>query len=243
MSVRPSTALPERLLRRRVADGADELPRRRQAADRTGVLGEPEVREVGVVERHRRAPVDQEHVGWLDVAVHEAPLVRGAERPGDLRADRNRPLDLQRAAGADQPAQVWVLDLAHARCRAGRRPRPRRRSGSRSGDRCSPPPATRAGSARGSCRPRRARRRGSSARPSGRGAGPGRGTPPPCRRERAATRAGTRPPPPRSGAAHASLRSRGPPAIGPPASCMPQEFRTRTLCHRDLCTVGTITTV
>ncbi len=113
MSVRPSTGPAHRLLRSGVADRADELPGLGQAADRARVLGEAEVREIGMVERHRRAPMDQQHVGRLDVAVNQAPFVSGAERARDLGADRDRALDLERAVRADQPAQIRILDLTH----------------------------------------------------------------------------------------------------------------------------------
>ena len=93
------------LLRRRVADRADELAGGRQPADRAGVLGEPEVGEVDVIERLRRSPVDEQDVGRLDVAVDEPEPVRRVERARDLAADRDRALDLQRPGRAQQPSR------------------------------------------------------------------------------------------------------------------------------------------
>ena len=68
---------------------------------------EPEVGQVDVA-----AGVEQ-HVGGLDVPVHEAARVRGVERGGHRGDDRRRQLGLEPALAAQQRAQVLALDVAH----------------------------------------------------------------------------------------------------------------------------------
>jgi hypothetical protein len=58
------------------------------------------------------APRDQ-HVGRLDVAVHEPVRVRHVERAGDLGDQRDGALGLERPAARQQRTEVGSLDVAH----------------------------------------------------------------------------------------------------------------------------------
>jgi hypothetical protein len=54
-----------------------------------------------------------QHVGRLDVAVHEAARVRGVQGRADLADDPRGTQRLERALGHQQPAQVRALDQPH----------------------------------------------------------------------------------------------------------------------------------
>ncbi len=103
-------------------------------------LHEPEVGQVGVVGR------GDEHVRGLDVAVHEPARVRGVQRRADLRDDRRRPRAAPAAPATAGPRRRRAASTATASPRS----RPRRTPAARSGDRATPPSATRRRSARGS---------------------------------------------------------------------------------------------
>ena len=97
------------LLRRDEVGRADELARARDAARGGGVLGQPEVGQVGVVLRL----LGDQHVGRLDVAVHEAAAVRGVERRRDLPDEPHGALGREPALALDELAQVGALHVAH----------------------------------------------------------------------------------------------------------------------------------
>ena len=71
------------------------------------LLGDPEVRQVRV------AVLVDEHVGGLDVAMHEPAPVRGVERARDLGEDVERALGRQPALPAQQRSHVAAVDEAH----------------------------------------------------------------------------------------------------------------------------------
>ena len=109
MSARPSTAPALDLLGGDVVGGADPRAGARQAAGGPEPLRQPEVGEVDVLVVALAADED---VGGLDVAMHQAALVRGVERGGHRRDDAQHALEGQLAA-VDDLAQVGPGDEAH----------------------------------------------------------------------------------------------------------------------------------
>jgi hypothetical protein len=55
----------------------------------------------------------EQHVGGLDVAVHEPSGVRGVQRGRDLGDHRGCPHGVERALVAQQPVQVGAAHVAH----------------------------------------------------------------------------------------------------------------------------------
>jgi hypothetical protein len=99
--VGPPVQRPARdLLGRAEVRGAEEHPGHGQPGRAGGGLGEPEVRQVGVL--GAAGPGLDEDVARLDVPVHQADLVRGVQRGGDLHDEVGRPAWLQRPAVAAQ---------------------------------------------------------------------------------------------------------------------------------------------
>ncbi len=100
-------------LRGDVGGGADELV---GAGDARGV-GEPGDAEVGEHRVHPLAAVHgqggQQHVGGLQVAVHDAVGVAGGQRVGDLRHQQRAGDRRQRAGLAQVAVQVGAVDQVH----------------------------------------------------------------------------------------------------------------------------------
>ena len=92
-------AAPE-LLRRDVIQRAQELPGAGQADGRQHRLAQPEIRQVHVI--GPPGPRVQQHVGRLDIPVHQPRRVRGIQRRRHRRDDRSRPPRRQRALTAQQ---------------------------------------------------------------------------------------------------------------------------------------------
>ena len=111
MSVAGVDRLALDLLGSDVAEGADELAGRGQAADRRGVLGQTEVREVGVV-RGSGEGRDEEHVGRLDVTVDELVPVRGLQRTRDWGGHR-RGSSTRAGPPCEERPKILALDVAH----------------------------------------------------------------------------------------------------------------------------------
>ena len=105
----------------------------------------------------RPVVVDQ-HVVRLDVAVHDAALVREARRAQDLQHDVDRRLGRRRAALADDVLERPALDVLH-RDVVGAVPLAAVEDARRCSGAGGPPRSTpRGGSARRTARPRRSRR-------------------------------------------------------------------------------------
>jgi hypothetical protein len=99
------------LLRRRVVDGADELPGLGLAGNRRAALGEPEVGEEGMVPS---ASVNgQQDVARLDVAMYEGLLVRGVQCVRHLGQDSHGPLWLEWPVGLDGVLEGGAGDVSH----------------------------------------------------------------------------------------------------------------------------------
>ena len=181
-------------------------------------LGQPEVGEVDVLVG---ALDGDQRVAGLDVAMGQAPRMRGVERV--RRAARPaRP----RAAAPSDPRGAAASRgrcprRSASRCTAGRRSRRPRRSARCRRDRSTRPAATPPGTASGSERPRSGARPAASAPPCGPDAGPRRDTPRPCRRDRGAPRSGNSPDwVPMLGAGMVPRPSwRGAPSIRPRVTC------------------------
>jgi hypothetical protein len=93
----PVDAAPLDLLGRDVEDGAHHLAGGGQPAVGVGLLGQPEVGEVGVDLPVPAGGLEQD-VGGLDVAVDQPLGVGGVERGGDLGEDLEGELDPDRAS-------------------------------------------------------------------------------------------------------------------------------------------------
>ena len=103
---RAANGSPLDLLRSRVIDRAREA-----AGPGELVLGEtPAQTEVGEI---RPTRVVDEEVGGLDVSVHEPFRVRGIERVGDGRKQRERPGRLEGSPVLEHLPEVATLDVAH----------------------------------------------------------------------------------------------------------------------------------
>ena len=102
------------LLRRRVLQRADVLPRRGDLADgRAPALGDAEVAQVHLLATAGpRRPRDQD-VARLDVPVHEPGLVHGVERLRHGPEHRAHPLDVERALSVEYGAEILPVDEAH----------------------------------------------------------------------------------------------------------------------------------
>jgi hypothetical protein len=98
--------VPRELLGRHEVRGADPLAGGREPGVGADDLGEPEVRQVGVL------PGEQ-HVGRLDVAVHEPDRMGGVERRAELQTDRCHALRGQPPVARQQALQVGALHVAH----------------------------------------------------------------------------------------------------------------------------------
>src|ERR1700716_2118658 len=72
--------------------------------------GQPEVGDVDVLARG--FPTGHEHIGRLDVQVHETTVVQRVERVGNLVEQAQRTRGRHRAAG-DQPGEIATIDHAH----------------------------------------------------------------------------------------------------------------------------------
>ncbi len=119
------------LLGRGEVGRADEVAGAREAGAGRGVLGQPEVGQVGVLLPLLR----DQHVGRLDVAVHEPAAVRRVERAGDLPDDPHRALGAEPAATRRRASAGRSPRRSASRGRARRRPRRSRRSARRWGGR------------------------------------------------------------------------------------------------------------
>ena len=95
------------LLGAEVGGGADDRP---GASQLVGVVPGPGDAEVGDLDG---ALGGEQHVGRLDVAVHQAAVVGGAQGGGDAGPDLGHPAGLQRPFGPQQLAQVLALDELH----------------------------------------------------------------------------------------------------------------------------------
>ena len=134
-----------------------------------------------------------QRVAGLDVAMGQAPRMRGVERVGRAaRPGRSRALAPSdpRAAAANRGR---CPRRSASRCTAGRRSRRPRRSARCPRGRSTRPAATPPGTASESAHPRSRARPAASAPPCARDAGPRRDTPRPCRRDRGAPRSGNSP--------------------------------------------------
>ena len=108
-------ALAADLLGRDVAQRPDPTAVARRAGVRGHAFGQPEVGEVRVVVGA------QQHVGGLDVAVHDAARVRRVEGARDLGDDVRGACRVQALLGAHERAQVRALDVAHRDVQGPRR--------------------------------------------------------------------------------------------------------------------------
>ena len=88
------------LLGRAVGRRAQEVPRSGLGRRRLPALGQPEVGQVHVI--GPAGPRIDEHVGGLDVTVHEADGVGGVQGGGHRGDDRGHPRDGQRSEPAHQ---------------------------------------------------------------------------------------------------------------------------------------------
>src|SRR5690606_7567516 len=96
-------------LRRDVGGRADELV----GAGQPGGIGQPGDPEVGEHRVHLAAGLAQQHVGGLQVPVHHAVGVAGAERVGDLGGQQRGGDRGERAVLAQVAVQVGTLDQVH----------------------------------------------------------------------------------------------------------------------------------
>ena len=96
--------LARRLLGRDVVRGAEHRARLRDAVLDVERARDPEV-------GHLRAPLAQQHVLRLHVAVHDPALVREGERRGDLAAELDHLVDRQRPGLVDQLLEIVPVDV------------------------------------------------------------------------------------------------------------------------------------
>ena len=107
---RARRAPPLDLLGRDVVERPDDLVRGRQAADRTGALGQAEVGEVAVL---AAGGASDEHVARLHVAVDEPLFVGGVEGARGLLRERDDALGVERPFVRDEPREIRALHVAH----------------------------------------------------------------------------------------------------------------------------------
>ena len=101
------------LLRRDVADAADELSRSRQGArGLLAVLGQAEVGQVGVIASRLR-PRGEEDVPGLHVAMDQAGGMGGVEGARDLVDQGHGPVDGQRTLARDRSFEILARHVAH----------------------------------------------------------------------------------------------------------------------------------
>ena len=100
------------LLGRHVVDRPDELTRAGQSGSGVHPLGDAEVGEVRMIGRCA-AIAGQQDVAGLDVAMDQALGVRGVQRRGRLRDDRDRTRRIQPGVGPQEALQVRSLDVPH----------------------------------------------------------------------------------------------------------------------------------
>ena len=111
--VRPAVDRPSQdLLRRDVADAPDELALLRRRALASGLFGEPEVGEIGVLEARLGARCEEDVAG-LDVPVDQADRVRRVEGRRDLVDDAHGRIDGQTALRRQAALEVRPRDVAH----------------------------------------------------------------------------------------------------------------------------------
>ena len=99
--------LSGRLFGRHVRQRSDDRAGRRGKRAGVGRTSDPEVgddRLLGVVD---------EDVGGLEIAVHDASLVRGAKARHDLTGERQHPGDRQLALGSEQTREIGAVDERH----------------------------------------------------------------------------------------------------------------------------------
>ena len=99
------------LLGRAVGRRAQEVPRSGLGSRRLPALGQPEVRQVHVI--GPAGPRIHEHVGGLDVTVHQTDGMGGVQGRGHRGDDRGRPRDGQRAHPAHQRSRVAARHISH----------------------------------------------------------------------------------------------------------------------------------
>ena len=112
MSARPSTGCALDLLRGEVGGRPDRAIDGRGRSGLVEPPGQPEVGEIDVL------VLVQQHIGGLDVPVHEALRMGGVQCARDLSADRQRPGRLERMLGAQQLCEVGSDDEAHGQVEA-----------------------------------------------------------------------------------------------------------------------------
>jgi hypothetical protein len=98
------------LLRRDVVDGPHHLPAHRRPATRRRVLGQPEVRQIDVLDAalHR-----DQRIARLDIAMDQPTRMRRVQGAGELCHKRHRALRSQRSIAPQQSPQVGALDVPH----------------------------------------------------------------------------------------------------------------------------------
>ena len=90
---------------------AQEVPRSGLGGRRLPALGQPEVGQVHVI--GPAGPRIHQHVGGLDVTVHETDGVGGVQGRGHRGDDRGHPRDGQRAQPAHQRSRVAARHISH----------------------------------------------------------------------------------------------------------------------------------
>ena len=100
-----------RLLRRDIRRRADRQPRLRQCRTRRRARGGERLRDAEVGD-HRRA-ARQQHVVRLDVAMHDAPLVRERQGARDVAQNAHRLGDRVRATRHEPRPETLAFDKRH----------------------------------------------------------------------------------------------------------------------------------